>query len=207
MEESLPPAVTWLVRHGQSATNAGLPTVGQDDVPLTALGLQQAEAVACRVDSAPDLLIVSPFLRARATAAPILARWPATRCESWPIQELTYLSPERCRGTTAAIRRPMIESYWRQCDPDYVDGADSESFRSFLGRLYDFHERLLGLAGGYVVAVGHGQFFRAYTIGLAAGFVASPEWMTRYRTTETANPIANCEIIELSDDALRCISR
>jgi hypothetical protein len=55
--------------------------------------------------------------------------------------------------------------------------------------------------------VGHGQFFRAYTIGLAAGFVASPEWMTRYRTMETANPIANCEIIELSDEALRSISR
>jgi 2,3-bisphosphoglycerate-dependent phosphoglycerate mutase len=199
--------VTWLVRHGQSATNAGLPTVGQDDVPLTDLGLEQAAAVARRVDRAPDLLIVSPFLRARATAAPILVRWPSTRCESWPIQELTYLSPDRCRGTTAAIRRPMIDAYWQRCDPDYVDGADAESFRSFLGRLHDFHERLLALDGGYVVAVGHGQFFRAYTIGLAAGFVASPEWMTRYRTVETASPIANCEIIELSGEAMSPISR
>jgi broad specificity phosphatase PhoE len=207
VEEPLPPAVTWLIRHGQSATNAGLPTAGQDDVPLTELGLEQAAAVARRVDRPPDLLIVSPFLRARATAAPILARWPATRCESWPIQELTYLSPDRCRGTTAALRRPMIDAYWQRCDPDYVDGADSESFRGFLGRLRDFHERLLGLDGGYVVAVGHGQFFRAYTIALAAGFVATPEWMTRYRTVETANPIANCEIIELSGEAMNCVSR
>ena len=151
--------MTWLVRHGQSATNAGLPTAGQDDVPLTELGLEQAAAVACRVDRAPDLLIVSPFLRARATAAPIQARWPA------------------------------------------------ESFRNFLGRLRDFHERLLGLDSGYVVAVGHGQFFRAYTIGVVAGFVATPEWMTHYRTTETANPIANCEIIELSAEAMSCVSR
>jgi broad specificity phosphatase PhoE len=120
---------------------------------------------------------------------------------------LTYLSPDRCRGTTAALRRPMIDAYWQRCDPDYVDGADSESFRGFLGRLRDFHEHLLGLDGGYVVAVGHGQFFRAYTIALAAGFVATPEWMTRYRTVETANPIANCEIIELSGEAMNCVSR
>ena len=42
---------------------------------------------------------------------------------------------------------------------------------------------------------------------LAAGFVATPEWMTRYRTVETANPIANCEIIELSGEAMSCVSR
>ena len=86
-------------------------------------GLGAGGAVARRVDRPPDLLIVSPFLRARATADPIQARWPATRCETWPIQELTYLSPARCRGTTAATRRPMVDAYWQRCDPDYCRRA------------------------------------------------------------------------------------
>ena len=198
----MPPVTIWLVRHGQSAANAGLPTEGHGDVPLTELGRQQACAVARRVERRPDLLIVSPFLRARATCEPIRARWPATRRETWPIQELTYLSPVRCNGATSATRRSMVDAYWRRCDPHYVDGSDSESFSAFSNRLRDFHQRLLALDCSYVIAVGHGQFFRAYTMCLTDGFTVTPEWMARYRKVETGNPIANCEIIELSGEAL-----
>ena len=60
----MPPALTWLVRHGQSASNAGLPAVGAENVPLTELGHRQARALAARVDRQPDLLIVSPFIPA-----------------------------------------------------------------------------------------------------------------------------------------------
>ncbi len=198
----MPPVTTWLVRHGQSRVNAGLPTEGHDDVPLTDLGHEQARAVARRVDRRPDLLIVSPFLRARATCDPIQARWPATRRETWPIQELTYLSPARCRGTTSATRRPMVDAYWQRCDPHYVDGADSESFSAFSNRLRDFHYRLLALDCAYVIVVGHGQFFRAYMMCLSDGFTVTPEWMARYRTVETGKPIANCEVIELGGETL-----
>ena len=96
----MPPAVSWLIRHGQSTANAGLPSADYEEVPLTALGHRQAREVARRVERQPDLLIVSPFLRAKETAGPIRERWPGSLCEVWPIQELTYLSPERCRGTT-----------------------------------------------------------------------------------------------------------
>jgi broad specificity phosphatase PhoE len=202
MEGAVPPTLIWLVRHGQSASNAGLPTTGHDDVPLTELGLAQARELADRLERPPDLLILSPFLRALATAEPILARWPGTRCETWPIQELTYLSPARCLGSTSATRRPWIDDYWRLCDPDHRDGADAESFSAFIGRLRDFHRRLLALDAGFVVAVGHGQFFRAYLIGLATGFDASSPWMRDYRRIETAHPMANCEVIELGADAL-----
>ena len=34
-----------------------------------------------------------------------------------------------------------------RCDPDYCDGPDAESFRSFMARLRDFHGRLLALDG------------------------------------------------------------
>lgn len=198
----MPSALTWLVRHGQSTSNAGLPAIGHGEVPLTALGQQQARELADRVRRQPDLLIVSPYLRAVDTAAPIRSRWPLTLVETWPIQELTYLSPERCRGTTGETRRPLVEAYWERCDPDYRDGPDSESFRSFMMRLADFHRRLLAIEGGFVIAVGHGQFFRGYMLGQSDGFAVSAEWMKRYRAEETARPMANCEIVEFTAAAL-----
>lgn len=196
----MPPAVTWLVRHAQSTSNAGLPAVGHGEVPLTALGLEQADEVARKVEQRPDLLIVSPFLRAQATADPIRARWPSAPCEVWPIQELTYLSPARCNGTTAEMRRPWIEAYWRRCDPDYRDGPDAESFRSFMDRLGDFHHRLQALDGEFVIAVGHGQFFHAYLRALAEGFAGTADWMRRYRAGETAQPMANGAIVVLTGE-------
>lgn len=197
----MPPALTWLIRHGQSTSNAGLPAIGFDDVPLTALGQQQARDVAHRVNSQPDLLVTSPFLRAVATAAPIRERWPLARRDTWPIQELTYLSPERCRGTTPEVRRPWVEAYWNRSDPDYRDGEDAESFRSFMGRLQDFHQHLLALDNDFVVVVGHGQFFRAYMLTQSKGFVATSEWMKEYRAAETARPMANCGIIAITAEA------
>ena len=198
----MPPALTWLIRHGQSTSNAGLPASSYGEVPLTALGQRQALEVAGKVARQPDLLITSSFLRANATAEPIRARWPLTPRETWPIQELTYLSPARCRGTTSQTRQPWVEDYWRRCDPDYLDGPDAETFRSFVGRLDDFHRRLLALDGDFVVVVGHGQFFRAYEVGLGEGFAVSPDWMKQYRAAETSQPMANCEIIELRGEAL-----
>jgi broad specificity phosphatase PhoE len=197
MGGAVPPSLTWLVRHGQSASNAGLPAVGHAETPLTALGQQQARAVALRVDRRPDLLIVSPFLRAQDTARPIGERWPDMPREIWPIGELTYLSPERCRGTTPDIRRPWIETYWRRCDPDYLDGPDAESFGTFMGRLRDFDRRLAALGGDFVIIVGHGQFFRAYLWGRDKDFAVAPQRMREYRLAETAQPMANGEVIEL----------
>ena len=46
-------------------------------------------------------------------------------------------------------------------------------------------------------------FFRAFMIGLTAGFDATPDWMRRYRATEVATPLAIGEIVELSGQALR----
>lgn len=193
----MPPALTWLVRHGQSASNAGLPATGHAETPLTALGHEQARALAQRVDRRPDLLIVSPFLRAKDTAQPVRERWPGTQCEVWPIGELTYLSPARCRGTTAESRRPWIEEYWGRCDPDYLDGPDAESFAAFMARLLDFDRRLQALDGDFVIAVGHGQFFRAYLWGRDRHFAVTAQGMRDYRQAETAQPMANGEIIEL----------
>jgi hypothetical protein len=71
-----------------------------------------------------------------------------------------------------------------------------------MARLCDFHRRLLALDDGFVVIVGHGQFFRAYLLARSEGFTVGAEWMRAYRAAETARPMANCEIIEFAGEAL-----
>lgn len=59
-----------LVRHGQSEWNAGRVLQGQADVPLSALGREQAAALAPTVAAlAPDRAVTSDLLRASVTAA------------------------------------------------------------------------------------------------------------------------------------------
>ena len=191
------PRVTWLIRHGQSYANAGLPaSLDHGEVALTPLGVAQAEAVAARVEQCPDLLVISPYLRAAASAEPIRLRWPAVKLETWPINELTYLSPARCAGTTVESRRPMAEAYWQRCDPFYRDGPDAETFAEFMQRIGAFRQRLIGLTGDFATVVGHGQFFRAFLEGIDR-WDPTPESMQRFRRNETSRPIANGEVIVL----------
>ena len=80
----------WIVRHGESAGNvardaaqaARLPRIDighrDVDVPLSALGTEQADALgrwfaAMPPQARPDVLLVSPYLRARQTAERIVA--------------------------------------------------------------------------------------------------------------------------------------
>ena len=82
------PERLWLVRHGQSqgnvardaATAAGHSLIKLDvrdvDVPLSDLGVRQAEAAGrwfaeLRRDQRPEVILSSPYLRARQTATAI----------------------------------------------------------------------------------------------------------------------------------------
>lgn len=191
-----PPSRVWLIRHGESMANAGMITVNAAASPLTPRGQEQAAATAARIDRQPDLLVVSPMQRAIETAAPIGLRWPGVRQESWPIQEFTYLSHAKVHGLNVAGRRPMAAAYWQRENPDYQDGDDAESFSAFCARLRDFHHRLLR-QDGFVVVVGHGQFFHAYKTALQLGLAATPTWMRAFRRADLASPIKNGEIVDV----------
>jgi len=188
----------WLVRHGQSTANAGQPSDDHMEISLTGFGHDQARAAALRAVRAPNLLVVSPMHRAVQTADAFLHRWPRAAREVWPIGEFTYLCPSRCVGTTATDRRAWVAAYWARCDPRFVDGEGAESFAAFMGRVSAFHERIMALGDGFVVAIGHGQFFRAYTLALKQGFATTSQAMRDFRAAETANPLANGEVVEIT---------
>ncbi|MBH1965374.1 MAG: histidine phosphatase family protein [Comamonadaceae bacterium] len=186
----------WLVRHGQSTANAGAPASDPLQTPLTSLGLEQARAAALQVGVAPDLLVASPMRRAAQTADALHARWPETSRETWPISEFTYLSPPRCIGTTGPQRSEWVSDYWDRCLPEHVDGEGAESFAAFMSRVRDFHDRATA-RGGFIVAVGHGQFFRAYAWARSLAFAATPETMREFRRREVADPMRNGEIVKI----------
>ena len=186
-----------LVRHGESTANVGLPSPDFDSIALTPRGQEQAMTLAASLLEPPDLLVISPLKRAIQTAEPIRARWPQVACETWPIQEITYLSPQRCAHTTPVQRRQWVQEYWERCDVDSLDGPDAESFAQFWTRVAQFHERAVAQRSGRILVVGHGQFLHASLMYRPESAVATPVLMRRFRHTEVAHPLANACLVDM----------
>jgi 2,3-bisphosphoglycerate-dependent phosphoglycerate mutase len=111
------PTELWLIRHGESEANAGLPTTDTTAVALTPRGEHQARQVVRAFTRAPDLLVTSPYRRTKQTAAPLLARFPHTPQAEWLVQEFTYLALPPDVVTTAAERAPLSDAFWGRYDP------------------------------------------------------------------------------------------
>lgn len=103
--------VVRLIRHAESAANAGLVTTAPDTIPLTDHGRSQAIALAETISVVPDLIVSSPFERAKATALPTAHRFGHVPVEIWAVEEFTYLSHGRFAGTTQADRKPRADAY------------------------------------------------------------------------------------------------
>jgi broad specificity phosphatase PhoE len=121
--------------------------------------------LASRWTDTPNLIVTSPYTRARQTAQPTIDRFPHVPVEVWPVEEFTYLVPTRWNGTTFEERRPITENYWTTCDPDLCDGPGAESFSALLRRAEAALARLSSLpADSTALAFTHGQFMRAVRI-------------------------------------------
>lgn len=168
-------ARAWLIRHGQSESNAGLPTNGPGASPLTSLGRDQAERVAAAFGGTPALIVSSPFARARETAAPTLARFPKVPYEEWPVQEFTYLGSLHGPNTTPEERRPYVEAYWQRSDPAYFNG-DGESFGALIARAHACVDRIAERQGeGAIVVFTHALFMRAVLWSMFTGITDPDE--------------------------------
>ena len=184
------------IRHAESTANIGEATESPHSVPLTARGRDQAENLARSLSTAPDLVVMSPFQRARDTAAPTLRRFPGVRAEVWPIQEFTYLAPLRCAGTSVSQRRAWVDAYWAAADPLSVDGPGSESFSDFIGRVRAAQRRIesLHLTGTRrVLMFGHGQFIQALRLIVDMESNDPLPAMQAFRSLDQQEPIRNAE--------------
>jgi broad specificity phosphatase PhoE len=188
----------FLIRHGESESNAGLPSVTADSAPLTPRGRWQAEQIAQVIAEVPALIVTSPYRRARQTAEPTISRFPSADCQEWPVQEFTYLGDLYGRSSTASERVPHVQAYWEQADPRRRRGDGGESFTDLLRRGSDCLSRLSAQTSGPVVVFTHGLFMRAVAWSLLTGISApGPEEMRGFRRFADRYLIPNAGVIEL----------
>ena len=181
------------VRHGQSTGNVGVPAEDLALIELTDVGRTQAQAVADGWSERPDLIVTSPYLRARDTAAPTIDRFSDTPVEVWPIQEFTYLRPSRWNRSSTAERRPFLLRYWQAGDPAYCDGEDAESFSTLLRRAEAALQRLAALPRPALVYLfAHGQFIQAVRAVVTQGELDDAGKMRGFRDRDEPR-VANAE--------------
>ncbi len=185
----------WLIRHGESAANAGIATTNPATIPLTLVGCDQAERVAAELSRRPDLIVVSPYLRTQQTAEPTVQRFPDVPVETWPVQEFTYLSPSRCIDMTAEQRRPLVEAYWHRCDPHHDDGPGAESFSAMLGRVRDLQDRLAAHPAGCIAVFTHGQVMQAFRLLDLHPTMSDRELMARFLEFDRHSPVHNGQML------------
>jgi probable phosphoglycerate mutase len=188
----------WLIRHAESAANAGLPTLNPGDIELTEKGWQQAEQIAQVFTVQPGLVVTSPYMRTKQTALPTLLRFPGSRQEEWPVHEFTYLSTSDRHYTTTHDRRPLVQAFWKRCDPTYVDGAGAESFMSFMRRARDIIERLKQHPERFIAVFSHEQFIHAILWLLLTGSdEISAAYMHQFQHFLTSLPLPNGAILKM----------
>ena len=190
----------FLIRHGESESNAGLPSADPGSIPLTADGHRQAGQVAQAIADVPALIVTSPYLRARQTAQPTISRFPAAECQQWPVHEFTYLGDLHGRATTSREREPYARAYWDRADPRSASPG-AESFAGLLSRATDFVGRLSAHQSGPAVVFTHGLFMRAVAWSLLTG-VTTPDHdqMRSFRGFANRYLIPNAGVIELRHD-------
>ncbi len=197
VEEARPVWQRWLIRHAESAANAGAATSDPASIPLSEAGQAQALAIAAALPRQPDLIVISPFLRTRQTAEQTMSRFPDVPVETWPVQEFTYLSPSRCADMTAAQRRPLVEAYWQRCEQEHVDGPGAESFSAMLVRVRWLRERLATHAADYIVVFTHGQVMQACRLLEAHPDRDDRLLMADFPEADRETPVQNGEIVQI----------
>src|SRR5260370_10103613 len=136
-------STAFLIRHGESEANAGLPTIDPKDAGLTLLGHKQAKRIAEYLKFHPlDLIVTSPYLRTKQTAAFTQSLFPSVPLTQWEVQEFTYLTSIHQEHLTIQDRRLLMDAYWEQRLPTDVDGPGSESFEAFIKRVREFLTQL-----------------------------------------------------------------
>jgi probable phosphoglycerate mutase len=186
----------WFIRHGESISNANLPTRHPAASEVTAKGEWEAAQTARAFPQAPELIVVSPFIRAKQTAVPTQRRFPHTPTVEWPIHEFTYLHPERYNGTTGSQRGPWAQAYWERSDPFEEENGGGESFAAMMARVQEMRRRLQQIEAPFVALFSHGLFLRAFIwMHLTGVTQPSADAMFGYRSFVWGVRFPNCAIM------------
>ena len=187
----------YLIRHAQSVGNIDGQTDSHASIELTELGHQQAEKLAEVLPQANKIMI-SLYLRTLQTAQPLLNR-DGLEAEILSIQEFSYLSDLKCKGTTLSQRKPWVDAYWQGLDVDYLDADDAETFRNFYQRVQALRHLLKTIQADYqtenLMIFSHGQFLQLFKMLSEKDSALSADLMHEFRENMLHQPIENTEFL------------
>lgn len=147
-----------VIRHGETDWNRQHRFQGQIDVPLNAIGLEQAERVAQALADEPlDLIITSDLQRARATAEAV-ARRHRRALQLLPLTEALWREQgfgvlEGLDVPTIRSQHPALWQQWLRHEADYALPGGGESNVMFHARVMRALQSLLAAHAGRRVAV------------------------------------------------------
>lgn len=190
----------YFIRHGQSTANAGGITVNNHSIPLSNLGLIQAERLATKqlslLPSQPNKVYTSSYLRTQQTAKPYCQAMNVSSVVHPIFHEFTNIDPLLLHGMTGDERWPFIKAYWDKADPHLRQGVHAETFIEFDDRVSEFMKQVY-LFENNTVLFGHGIFF-SLLIWKNLGFkVNNSTGMAAFRQFQIALPMPNCGIYTL----------
>ena len=186
----------YLIRHGESLSNAGAATSDFIQVPLTDKGHLQAQMVANALKDKPDFIITSKFLRAKQTAQPIINKFPDVPVLERHIGEHDYLALPIGKPMTLEERKPLVKAYWDKADPYYQDGLFVESFRMFINRIEEFLTEMKQQRGN-VYVFSHGKFLQGLFLTTLGLLKANPDSMNLFCRVGELMVMGNCEYVKL----------
>jgi broad specificity phosphatase PhoE len=187
-----------LVRHAESASNAGLPTDSPTSNPITERGLAQAWRFANSWKlGPPQLIVTSPFIRTKLTAEPFLTKYPEVPHVEWLVHEWGQLDHTRYQGTTYTERHPHVLAHWERNDPYFRDGENAETLVELFGRVRDLLHNVASRTETLTVVFTHGFFIRAVLWWLHGNDYDTSEGMAHFRKFAESVDIPNVATLPL----------
>lgn len=166
------------VRHGETAWNRESRIQGHLDIPLSPLGLAQAQRLAQALAGEPlDAIYASDLGRARQTAAAMAERVGLPVQEDAGLRERGFGCFEGLSWSEIESRWPEQALRWKRRDPDF--GAEGgERLRDFYARAVGAVERLAQAHPGQtLLVVAHGGVMDClYRAGRRLALEAPRSW-------------------------------
>lgn len=185
------------VRHAQSVANAGGITMPHDAIPLSNLGILQAQELASTLRVKPARVLVSSFVRTHETARPYCERF-GVRPEVCPyLDEFSVIDPQLIAGMNGVQRKPFVKEYWKDPDPHRRIGAKADTFSEFGARVLAFVANMDELPDSTVI-FGHGIWFGLLTWHLLGYAAHDAEGMRSFRQFQMGFPMPNCGVFTLT---------
>jgi alpha-ribazole phosphatase len=185
------------IRHGQSIANGGAVTMPHDAIPLSAIGQQQATALAALLNVRPSTVLVSNMIRTHETAAPYCKRHCIVPQINANLDEFSVIDSAFIEGLTGTERKPFVNTYWDSPQPDKRLGENADTFAEFEARVSAFMAGMKDLPDATVI-FGHGMWI-ALMIWRLLGYTAhDAESMNAFRRFQLGFPMPNCAIYTLA---------